>query len=214
MFYIIGVSHKVQSKPIGVAETEDQRRYRLCLEQAIGLYQPAVVAEEFSEYALHNAGQESGAAHEPLTKAIATAAGIEHRFCDPDKNTRDNIGYLESITISFNLFMTSGRNLSASELSSRADAIETAKYWPVREQFWLDQLCDVRDRPVIFVCGDAHIEGFGALLEKNGIASLIVERHIGVTPDDDQRLAERTAYIKSHSDVLNAYEHPSNDPDQ
>ena len=40
--------------------------------------------------------------------------------------------------------------LSNAEVNNRGFAVEVAKYWPLREQFWLDQLSDARDDDIIF----------------------------------------------------------------
>jgi hypothetical protein len=202
MFYIIGVSHRVQSKNKGAAETSDQHKYHLSLEQAIQRRKPVVVAEEFSEYALSRARKKSGTEQEPLTKIIAESSKVEHRYCDPDKDARIRIGYREASELSWNIWLTSGSNLSYDERSLRAEAIEMAKYWPRREQFWLAQLSDVCARDVVFVCGNAHIESFRELLGKHNIDSTVEHRHIGVTSSDDKRFAETKAYIAAHPDVL------------
>jgi hypothetical protein len=47
MFYLIGVTHEVQSIPLAVKKQPTTEAFRLCLEQTIQEYQPAFVAEEY-----------------------------------------------------------------------------------------------------------------------------------------------------------------------
>jgi SpoVK/Ycf46/Vps4 family AAA+-type ATPase len=100
------------------------------------------------------------------------------------------------------IWQTYGKNLSSVELSLRASAVEVAKYWPLRERFWLDQLSDMHGKDIVFVCGDAHIETFRELLKKTNIESTVEARHIGVTTYDDIRSAEIGLYLKRHPEVF------------
>jgi hypothetical protein len=202
MFYIIGASHDAQIKEKGAAETQAQNEFHTCLEQAVQRIEPALIAEELSDYALVKRGREKGAAQESLTKTIANSCKVEHRFCDPDDKARARIGYMEAGELSLRIWQTHGKNLSSVELSLRASAVEVAKYWPLRERFWLDQLSDMHKKQVIFVCGDAHVETFRELLKNHKIESTVEARHIGVTPYDDTRSAEIGLYLKSHPEVF------------
>ena len=62
----------------------------------------------------------------------------------------------------------------------------------------MDQLGDVLDRDIIFVCGDVHIETFRELLKKKKIDSRVLSRHIGVTQRDDEFWNQVLAYLKAH----------------
>src|SRR5260370_20334070 len=134
MFYIIGVAHQVQFKQEGADDSEDQKQFCNALASAIERFKPALVGEEFSEHAL----KQQGADYESLTKAVANSLRVEHRFCDPDADTRAKLKYREGTEIALEL--TSDRSLSNAEINDRGFAIEVAKYWPIREKFWLDQL--------------------------------------------------------------------------
>jgi hypothetical protein len=203
MFYIIGISHRAHLKDRFAPETETQREYRACIERALAEIKPALVAEELSEYALAKRSKEKGAEQESLTKLIADAAQIEHRFCDPDDAAREKMGYEEGSYLAFRLAMEDG-SLSNAEINRRGYAIEAGKYWPRREKYWLEQLGDVKDKNVIFVCGDAHVEGFQKLLKKNGIESSVVRRHIGVDQRDDEQWAGVLAYLGEHPELVDS----------
>ena len=185
MFHIIGVSHRAHTIQKAAIETTEQTEYRTCLESAIAKYHPALIGEELSEYALKYLGKIRGMPQMSLTKAIADAAGVEHRFCDPDDEARAKMGYVEGWSLAQRMIMQG--SFSDQEAIIRGSAIEVAKHWPDREKFWLDQMMDVITKEVIFVCGDAHVERFQKLLSNNGVNSDAIGRHFGVTQHDDQR---------------------------
>jgi len=199
MFHIIGVSHRAHTIQKGGTETTEHKEFRACLESAIAKYHPAIVGEELSEYALEYLSELRGMPQESLTKAIAGAAGVSYRFCDPDDKARAKMGYVEGWSLAQEMIMKG--SFPDHEAIIRGSAIETAKHWPNRERFWLDQLADVTTKEVIFVCGDAHVERLQELLKKDGIASDVPGRHFGVTEHDDQRWAEVKAYFAKHPEL-------------
>jgi hypothetical protein len=184
----------------GGTETDAQSEFRACLDSAIWTFFPTVVAEELSEYALREMSGARGMPQESLTKKVADAAGFAHRFCDPDDKERKKMGYVEGSALTIDMIMRG--TFPDEEAKLRGSAIEVAKYWPRREQFWLDRLSDVVTKDVVFVCGDAHVERFQELLQKNGINSDVVGRHFGVTPYDDQKWADTKAYLAKHPELF------------
>lgn len=202
MFHLIGVSHRAQMKDKDAEETEFQKDFRACLEQAIKEIRPALVAEELSDYALKKVGLAKGKEQVSLTKEIADLASVKHRFCDPNDIARLKMGYVEGSQIALNLALTSGEDLSNEEINLRGFATEIVRHWPSREKFWLDQLGDACRKTVIFVCGDAHVESFRALLKQHDIDSSIVKRHIGVTEYDDKFSDAIQTYIQRRPDLF------------
>jgi len=203
MFYIIGVSHKAQIKNHKAQETEVQKEFRTCLECAIQDLRPLLVAEELSEYALQKLSKEKGIGQESLTRTIAIGAGVAHRFCDPDDQARARIGYVEGSSLIMGIALGDHDHLSNAEINHRAYSIEVGKYWPLREKFWLEQLEDTRDKDVVFVCGDAHIESFQALLKQAGIESTVQKRHIGLTEYDDKFIDAVRTCLRENPELLN-----------
>jgi len=199
MFHLIGVAHRVQSKPKGSDDSEEQKAYRDCLSEAVRRISPVVVGEEFSEHALREAGKAARTGHVSLTKTVADSLGISHRFCDPEPQARREMGYVEGGQLFPRLLIEA--NLDNEEAESRAFSIEITKYWPLREKYWLEQLVDVADREVIFVCGDAHLESFGALLAEIGIESAVFARRIGLNQGDDAFWSRIMAYLAAHPEL-------------
>ena len=99
--------------------------------------------------------------------------------------------------------MKDNEGLSTAEVNLRGFAIEVARYWPRRGKCWLEQLADVCDKDVVFVCGDAHVESFSELLTRNAINSKVLARHIGVTKDDDEFSKRVLVYLEAHPELRN-----------
>jgi hypothetical protein len=201
VFFIIGVAHHVQCAKEGVAESGDQKTFHAVLGDSIERFHPLVVAEELSEYVLSRASEETGRKCESLAKMISELSEVEHRFCDPDSEARAQMDYKDGSQLIKDAPMEDDEGLSNEEINDRGFAIEVSKYWPRREQFWLHQLSDVLDKNLIFVCGDAHIESFRELLKRNDVDSIVVERHIGVTQNDDEFWNRVTSYLRAHPDL-------------
>jgi hypothetical protein len=200
VLHLIGVNHAAQAQKQGTEATDEQHQFMHCLRLAIEQVRPALIAEEDSAEALADRQRFS------LAKAIADGGSIEHRFCDPTKEQRRVLGYKTAEILQVELFMYDRNNLSAEERRLRAFAILIARYFPIRERFWLTQLGDCRDLAVIFICGDVHIETsvFKSLLAHNHIPFTILERGIGVT-DNDEPYYAAIDYLKEHPDLLDQY---------
>ena len=121
-------------------DSDSQKEFRVSVSRAIEQFKPGLVAEEFSEYALRKLTKESGVQQESLTKLIAESANVGHRFCDPDAETRTRLGYIEGTQLALQIAMNNDAGFSNEEVNTRGFAIEVAKYWPLREQFWLGEL--------------------------------------------------------------------------
>jgi hypothetical protein len=201
MFYLIGAAHRVQSSPKNSDDSEDQKAYRACLRDAIGRTRPVLVAEEFSTHALTKARKNDEVEHESITKAVADSLAVAHRFCDPGPEDRKRIGYVEGGELFMPMVMADQDGLTNEQIETIAFATEVAKYWPLREKFWLDQLGDVIDKSVIFICGDAHLESFQQLVAGKATESQIIARHIGVNQSDDAFWGRVLAYVSAHPEL-------------
>ncbi len=177
MLYIIGVAHRAQSRKPNCDKTEAQQALTQCLRRAIEENHPVFVGEEHNEEFLARSGEVS------IAKEVAEEYKVEFRFCDPNHQQRDAIGYrsLQSIWLQLSL---EEPGLSQDELDLKARSIEIARYFPIREQFWVKRLEGCRDANAVFVCGDVHIQGFEKLLRTEGISYTVVQRGIGVTEGD------------------------------
>lgn len=198
MFYLIGVEHSVQSIP---PETAYHTTYRLCLEQAIQNYKPAVVGEEYSEHALARAAFVNRAPQDYFTKIIAQKVNVEHALCDPDLKTRMKIGYQSRLCWT-QLIDKLWDRVPDSERDLLSAGLEIVKDIPIREQYWLGQLNPFLGKEIIFVCGDSHIESFAGFLGSQGIPSTVVKREIGMTSELKKQADSELQYAKMHRDRI------------
>jgi hypothetical protein len=197
MLHIIGVAHRAQARKRNSDATEAQGLFSHVLLDTIEKVNPAFVAEEQSEEALAELDEIS------ITKEIAEEHDIEHRFCDPNKAERRELGYQDGQSLQLAMFMNGEEDhLSREELRLKAYAIEIGRYFPIREQFWFERLNGCREEDMIFVCGDGHIESFGRLLEGNRVQCRLVQRGIGLTAEDEW-FYKAVRYLKAHPELRN-----------
>ena len=197
MLYIIGVAHRAQAKPLDACETEAQKSFAQALRDTIERVQPTLIAEEDCEEFLKDRGKIS------IAKRIAAEKAIEHRFCDPNKKERRDIGYKDQGTCQREVFMGDNGGLSSEEVRVRGNAIFVGRQFPVRERFWLERLGDCRDRVAIFICGEGHIKNhsFRTLLASHGIPYKVAGHGIGLT-EEDAWLDEALEYLRQHPELV------------
>lgn len=157
------------------------------------------VAEEYSEEA------EKDSKRLTLTPRVAVENGAKHRFCDPTKEERKLIGYnIGQRELHLHISMHNPDwNISNDEARRKSWALDIGKYFERRERFWLDKIADLKEKTVVFVCGDAHVDTFGKRLEAAGWQVHVAARGIGVTNEDRSNVAEGLLYLKEHPEILN-----------
>jgi hypothetical protein len=181
MFYLIGAAHRAHLIEQSGQRTDAHEAFSKCLRSAIADHRPVLTAEEANTKKLTEYKQVS------LTKTISDAEGIEHMFCDPGDSERDEMDYMDRSAIGLEL-TREWNVLSSAELDAKAGAIEIARFFPMREQFWLNRLSKFREQGVVFVCGDFHVDRFAKLLGQAGIPNEILQRDIGVIEEDARRM--------------------------
>jgi hypothetical protein len=177
MFHLIGVNHSVTSVKNGTTPTTDQLSYANCLKDAITSLKPTLVAEEQHRDWLKRRNS--------ITAAVALACNnVRCVLCDSGRTRRTELGYrgLEELQASLKKVCP---NLSDSENEVNATAIEIAREYGKREDDWLNSISRENTSTTIFICGDAHIDGFRMRLFDRGIQSEVIERELGMT--DEQR---------------------------
>lgn len=194
MFHIIGVAHRAQAVAPCHALNDEQKLLSSVLTEIVQQVGPALIAEEQSQEGL---GQNIS-----IPQRIAQEKGIEHRFCDPNQLQRTAMGYRDRIAIGQQIFFSDeGWVLSPAEIDAKAGAIEFARYFPLRERFWLEQIQDRAHLELAFICGDAHVEGFTTLLNTKGISHRIWEREIGVNDEDRMTFGNAMKYLEQHPEI-------------
>jgi hypothetical protein len=195
MLHVIGLAHRAQAQKREAQLTEAQKAFVDCLRRTIENVRPAFIAEEDSEEALADRHEIS------IAKEIAGEKRIEHRFCDPTREQRRAIGYVDGQTLEIEIFMQDKRGLAREEIRNKARAIEIGRFFPIRERFWLERLNGCRDRHAVFICGDGHIDTFGRLLDSDGVPYKVVERGIGLN-EEDEWFGAAVRYLKEHPELM------------
>ncbi|MDD1779034.1 MAG: hypothetical protein LUQ65_12785 [Candidatus Helarchaeota archaeon] len=177
MIYLIGVNHGVQDYRWKqyAALIEEFQAY---LYAAITNYKITRLAEEYNEDYLEGKNPNS------VLKDISESSPhkLPHLYCDPNTAERQSIGMPsdeemeEEALKSFNLSYRSFKAFIVSEDFDRElfDKLKKQKkligkrYWPLREQFWLDKVKRHIDENILFIVGACHIESFSDLIKHNG----------------------------------------------
>lgn len=192
MFYIIGVNHLVQSLAAGAAPTPGNLQYASCLNEAITKLVPTLIAEEESRETLR--GRDS------IAEALALRFGVAHSLCDPESAERQAIGYRDIKELKQRI-RKKCRGIPEDECELRATAIEIGQEFGKREDYWLDSIRGKDISTAIFVCGDAHVDGFRKRLSERGIPSEVLAREIGMTEEQRELIADANLILKKDPSV-------------
>lgn len=147
MVIVVGTSHTIQ-----VADLE----LKPFLESLCQDFKVHAVAEEMNEEALAEKN-----CTESVPMQAASALQIPHRFCDPNRAARAELGIRQENDIRISAFPST---LSESEVAMRL-----AESHAKRERYWLEQLRSLNLWPVLFVCGADHVASFCHLLQQEDI---------------------------------------------
>jgi hypothetical protein len=191
IFYLIGVEHSVQEFRNGKI-TEGNLAFANCLEQAISTFRPTFIAEEHSLEALGTA--------KSIANAIAYKHGLEHAFCDPTTKQKEVLGYRDLECLKEKV-RKSDSLLLPDDIAVRANAIQIAREFRKREEFWLDSIKAKDFSRTLFICGDAHVCGFRKLLLDRGIPSEVHSRGIGMDKKVKKLMADAEEYLRDNPDA-------------
>jgi hypothetical protein len=170
MIYLLGVDHKVQWDK-SLEETKEFEQYLKTEIPAKGI---TFVGEEFSPEVAQNTNSE-----QTTIKAIAEEMGIEHKYCDPDSDKRLELGIKTNKEIEKEIKKQLGYTLyiphkDMNKFEDLCNA-EKAKYFPMRENYWLEQILSEKDKTILFICGSDHIESFNTLLQKTNLQTQVLK---------------------------------------
>lgn len=198
MIHLIGLAHEAQASPIGEPETEAQKRYAYLLGNTIITTRPCIVAEEYSGEAERMNKVRS------IAWQVAAALNTEHRFCDPTKAERKQIGYVGTQELHLAISMHDRDwDISNEEAEAKAWAICIGRYFAIRERFWLSKIHDVVKEEILFVLGDGHVDSFTLVVAGEGLNSRVVARGIGVTAQHTARMENGMRYLREHPECVN-----------
>jgi hypothetical protein len=179
MIYPIGCDHdKVQDAPAGVWG-DGHKKLAESILKVIQSCNIVLIAEEDHPCYLKQKGMQS-VALDVLTSLhqIGMATNVKHRFCDPCPNERRRRGIYEDLPrLSPGCFDAELLNLMPT--ATVAHQHDIGHRWPIREEFWIEQLGPDLHKEVLFVCGALHRITFRRRLEAKGAQVRIVEKRVG-----------------------------------
>lgn len=143
MIYLLGIDHQVQHQK----NTQISMVFAFYLSKKVKELNVKFIGEEWFADLLKENGVTT-----TVSQDIASKYNIEHRFCDPDRNERKEIGW-----------------------SSKNDD-------HLREKFWLERVRDRKNMNVIFICGADHLKSFNKLLIDFGFGSQILSKRFDIIP--------------------------------
>lgn len=167
MIYLIGINHNLQHNGNGSANLYSLRnKFSAFLNEKIQEYGITLLAEEFNEEAL-----KINAAIDTVAQHITDKLKIEHIFCDPNTEERQNIGIPSRAEIKSALSI---KGLVVSLEDDNRIKEEQRKYHPIREMYWFGKIEKYLHENLIFVCGADHLKGFEALLSSKGYKPVVL----------------------------------------
>lgn len=159
MIYLIGTNHELQhtgkprrGDPSAVEEARE--KFRRYLEAKARELKPNLIGEELFEFVIENRNARS------IAKSVAEKLKIEHRFCDPSLDARQQLG------------------ISGVEPEGVPPKKKTEED-KIREYYWFICIKGCLGSPVMFVCGANHISSFGKLLRFNGWETTVLHPYWG-----------------------------------
>lgn len=187
MFHIAGVDHHLQSlDPQLLRQNRTppaQLSFAGWLDETINRLNPTLLAEE------QHIDWLGSRVSIPQVLAWNRVPRVPHEFCDAGKEERKNLRYRNFDLLKQRLQICRP-DLSNRNVEVRATAIEMAREFPKREEFWLASMQSHDVSRTIFICGEAHVEGFTQMLANRGWKSEILVRGLGMKQYDHQLLSE------------------------
>jgi len=141
MIYLLGIDHQVQHQK----DTQISMVFAYYLSKKIKDLSIKFIGEEWFHDLLGENGVKT-----TVTQDVAYKHAIEHKFCDPDRNKRAEIGWL----------------------SKEDDHL--------REKFWLENIKHKNNENIIFVCGSDHLNNFKELLTNYGYGCEILPKRFDI----------------------------------
>lgn len=156
--FLIGTSHTYQRS----GHTKEGE-FRKLIAQLSAAFRVRAIAEEMSLEAL-----EGKQASRSLCDEFAEAAGLSHRYYDPNNEQRKALNIRGKQSIELDGFY---RDWSVQQIEQTIAADHA-----IRERYWLGQLFQLDSWPALFVCGADHIHTFSAMLKNEGVNVDVVMR--------------------------------------
>ncbi|HEX3495571.1 MAG TPA: hypothetical protein VHT02_00090, partial [Methylocella sp.] len=100
-----------------------------------------------------------------LCHELAIEIGVSHRYCDLKMAQRNAAGVRSVNDIKADDFF---RNWSPEKIEQECRASNS-----IRERHWMNELLDLNDWPVLFICGADHVSPFQQMLDENELSAQV-----------------------------------------
>ena len=159
---VFGISHNLQ-RGFPFCSEEALSRFQRRLDILYGRYGFKCVIEEFNTDALNEAK-----IAETSVQLFAKRIGVEHSFCDPTAKERDELGIQSENSAKINFEFSMNPTTTLEKIIFDAN--------DKREKYWLEVVERQAKFPLLFVCGENHINSFEKKLI--GIGACVCETSI------------------------------------
>ena len=154
MIFLLGTNHKIQTEcknpgPLLKAKLDRFRKY---IDDAARSHGIKIIAEETSLELERKEGKS-------IARCIAEELSLQYIPCDPDSERRKKLG----IPTDTEVLDRRPPELPMEEWPAYRDS-ELEKYFPVRENFWLEKIRPSLPGPVLLICGANHARTFPSRL--------------------------------------------------
>ena len=151
--YIVGTNHEYQN---GENITKEEKlSFKAYLRYICQQYSIKAIAEEMNKEALSEANQISS-----TCESLGEELIIVHRYCDPDRTERKQLGIRQENEVRLNGFSS---RMTDEEIRDSI-RIENVK----RENIWLEHIQKLNIFPLLFVCGANHVNSFSKITSNSG----------------------------------------------
>ena len=163
--HLVGTDHEAQW------DIRDIKATKLYARLAIKIKESKIdlIGEEFFEGLLL---KQPIKVEETTAQRISNKYNVKHAFCEPDENTRKELGVLTQKQLR-KKFGTRSAIEGTNEHAIRKEFEKS--FWPIKEGYWLNQINKTNCKNIIFICGASHLKSFGDLLTGNGNAVTVDE---------------------------------------
>jgi len=150
---LLGTRHSIQR---GEKREQD---FRIFMNHLISTHRPSTIAEEIED--------------KYIVADIASLKGLNYLIIEPTREEREKLGILDTSIIEHNIFMEFDDHDSdeaKAELQMRKEEVYRA-----REREWLRRINNVKECPILVICGANHFYPFAKLLNENGYKTIQVD---------------------------------------
>ena len=160
MIFLIGCDHRAaqtyaEGSGLDDPENNTQKEFKELLIKIIRTFYPELVAEEYDPDILKLQRRRS------VAFEVASDLNICHRFCEPSPSDRCKRGIGDDLPFFGPCVPGDWYDRIANKQESFRH--DVAHRWPIREEFWIEQLGEDIHKSILFLCGAGHRETFRAI---------------------------------------------------